>query len=300
MLEKIKEIPFIEESSAVRIRTLASGKVGLERNDRVLWASEATSIQAEGIDCYVEADKFFNLLPEVKSLEQNTCLVVTLNNGARYELPYIDVKWETQEMPEEFTDTINFKLSDLILCTLNNLIKPELQCIYIDNQGAVSCDFVSACMSKEVKSTTAFLLPPDVQALVDGRSCKVKIEDEKIFIQATDFNIVTSKPTIGEEPWWEQLREMVNEIPQTKSTATLSDGLKRLAMFDDYIKFNGEKVLASENYEPFEFIDLGENKYEIEKVSRVLTTANGITSVEGNLIFKNDNSIFLVSPMDEA
>ena len=290
MLEKIKEIPFIEESSAVRIRTLASGKVGLERNDRVLWASEATSIQAEGIDCYVEADKFFNLLPEVKSLEQNTCLVVTLNNGARYELPYIDVKWETQEMPEEFTDTINFKLSDLILCTLNNLIKPELQCIYIDNQGAVSCDFVSACMSKEVKSTTAFLLPPDVQALVDGRSCKVKIEDEKIFIQATDFNIVTSK----------QLREMVNEIPQTKSTATLSDGLKRLAMFDDYIKFNGEKVLASENYEPFEFIDLGENKYEIEKVSRVLTTANGITSVEGNLIFKNDNSIFLVSPMDEA
>ena len=300
MLEKIKEIPFIEESSAVRIRTLASGKVGLERNDRVLWASEATSIQAEGIDCYVEADKFFNLLPEVKSLEQNTCLVVTLNNGARYELPYIDVKWETQEMPEEFTDTINFKLSDLILCTLNNLIKPELQCIYIDNQGAVSCDFVSACMSKEVKSTTAFLLPPDVQALVDGRSCKVKIEDEKIFIQATDFNIVTSKPTIGEEPWWEQLREMVNEIPQTKSTATLADGLKRLAMFDDYIKFNGEKVLASENYEPFEFIDLGENKYEIEKVSRVLTTANGITSVEGNLIFKNDNSIFLVSPMDEA
>lgn len=300
MLEKIKEIPFIDESSAVRVRTLENGKIGLERNDRVLWASEGTDIQAGGIDCYVEANKFFNLLPEIKTLEQGTCLVITLNNNARYELPYIDVTWDTQTMPETYADTVNFKLADLMLCTLNNLIKPELQCVYIDEKGAVSCDFVSACISKEVKSTTPFLLPPDVQALVDGRSCKVLVKDGKIYIQASDFNIVTTQPTHTDDAWWEDLRGMMADNIQTKSTEELASGLKRLVMFDDYIKFDGEKVFAGENYEPFNFTNLGENKYEIEKVSKVLTTATGIAQIEGNLIFTNDSSVFLVSPMDEA
>lgn len=303
MLEKIKEIPFIDESSAVRIKTLASGKVTLERNDKVLWGSETVSIEHTAeVDCYVEASKFFNLLPEIKSIEQSTCLVVTLNNNARYELPYIDVSWETQTMPETYADTVNFKLADLMLCTLNNLIKPELQCIYIDTEGAVSCDFVSACISKEVRTTTPFLLPPDVQALVDGRSCKVQIEGDKIYIQASDFNIVTTKPTSGEEPWWEQLRAMVfgPEAVEFKNATTLKDSLKRLSMFNDYISFNGEKVIAGENYEPFNFTDLGNMQYEIEKVNKVLTTTESIAEKEGNLLFKNENSIFLVSPMDEA
>ena len=301
MLETIKEIPFIDESSAVRVLATDSGKIVLERNDRVIWAREQTALESPNIDCYVEADKFFTLLPEIKSLVQSTCLEVTLKNGARYELPFLEVSWETQEMPENYSDSITFKLSDLVLCTLNNLIRPELQCIYIDQDGAVSCDFVSACISNDVKASKAFLLPPDVQALVDGRLCKVEVTEDKIFIKSSDFEIITSKPAMEEgDEWYNDLRAIISGATSFKTAEALTESLKRLAMFADHIKFDGEKVIAGENYEPFAFEDLAGAQYEIEKVAKVASIAGQITAKDGNLIFKNDKSTFVVSPMEEA
>ena len=61
MLEKIKEVPFIDESSAVKVFT-RDGKIVLERTDRVVWGQETTTIESEGVSCYVEADKFFALI----------------------------------------------------------------------------------------------------------------------------------------------------------------------------------------------------------------------------------------------
>ena len=299
MLEKIKEVPFIDESAAVKLISIA-GKLRMERNDRVIWASENTELPAENINCYVEADKFFSLLPDIKSLSQDTCLKIELKNGAKYELPFLTADWQAEEMPAEYDNVITFKLDDLVLCTLKNLVKPELQCIYIDQQGAVSCDFVSACISDTVKANEGFLLPPDVQELVNGRQCKVKIENDKIYIQASDFSIVTTKPTMGDDPWWEQLREMLQNAEHFIDVGALSNGLKRLAMFDDYISFDGDKVNAGSNFEPFRFTDLSNYKYEIEKVAKVLSTATEITEENANLIFRNKSSKFLISPMEEA
>ena len=45
MLEKIKSVPFIDESEAVKVISI-DGKIVLERNDRVIWASEKTSFEA--------------------------------------------------------------------------------------------------------------------------------------------------------------------------------------------------------------------------------------------------------------
>lgn len=299
MLEKIKAVPFIDESEAVKVISV-EGKITLERNDRVIWASEKTNLEAHNISCYVEADKFFALLPEIKSLEQGTCLKVTLKNDAVYELPYLDVSWEPVEMPEEYSDSITFKLSDLMLCTLNNLIKPELQCIWIDEHGAVSCDFVSACISSGVKASKGFLLPPDVQPLVDGRICKVEVTDGRIYILASDFAIATSRPSEGEDKWYEQLREMLEGASDFVQGEKLAEGLKRLALFADYITFDGTKALAGSNFEPFVFSDVNGAQYEIEKVSRIMTTATKIGEKDGNLVFKNESSMFLVSPQEEA
>ena len=299
MLEKIKSVPFIDESEAVKVISI-DGKIVLERNDRVIWASEKTGLEAHNISCYVEADKFFALLPEIKSLEQGNCLKVTLKNNAVYELPYLDVSWEPVEMPEEYSNTITFKLADLMLCTLNNLIKPELQCIWIDEHGAVSCDFVSACISKSVKASKGFLLPPDVQPLVDGRVCKVEVTDGRIYILASDFAIATSRPTEGDDKWYEQLRGMLDGASEFTQGESLAEGLKRLALFADYITFDGDKALAGSNFEPFIFKDLNGAQYEIEKVSRIMSTASSIGEKDGNLIFKNESSMFLVSPQEEA
>lgn len=299
MLEKIKEVPFIDESSAVKVLSV-DGKIELERNDRVVWAAEKTAIESEGIDCYVEADKFFALFPDIKSLKQGTCLEVTLKNGARYELPFLTVEWSSVQMPEDYDDSITFKLSDLMLCTLKNLVRPELQCIYIDQQGAVSCDFISACVSKEVKASAPFLLPPDIQDLVDGRLCKVKVTDTNIYIQASDFSVVTSRPTMSEDAWWEGLRDAITDVAAFADAAPLAAGMKRLAMFGDYVNFDGDRVVSGSNYEPFAFANLEGNQYEIEKVSRILSTATHISEKGGNLVLKNESSMFLISPMDEA
>lgn len=301
MLEKIKTIPFIDESSAVKITTEGDNKIFLERTDRVVWAKEATNLRAEGILCYVEASKFFALLPEIDTISQDTCLKVTLKNGAKYDLPFLEVSWEPVALPTEYADTINFKLGDLMLCTLKNLIKPELQCIYIDNQGAVSCDFLSACISKEVKATTPLLLPEDVQELVNGRECKVLVEGDKIYINAHEFDIVTTNPTMGEDSWWEDLRSMLDaDGDVVVATDKLSESLKRLALFGDYLSFDGEKVIVETNNEPFVFERVGESLFEIEKISKLLTTATKLTRAGDNIVLKNEGSKFLVSPMEEV
>lgn len=304
MLEKIKEVPFIDESRAVKLVTV-DGKIILERNDKVVWAYEKTTIAADAISCYVEADKFFSLMPDIKALTQDTCLHIELKNGAKYELPFLTVDWESQEMPTDYSDSITFKLADLMLCTLKNLVKPELQCVYIDERGAVSCDFLSACISKNVKSSKPFLLPADVQDLVDGRLCKVKVTDDKLYFESNDFGIVTSKPSHvveeGEEmPWWDGVRALVDGVSSYVNGEALATGLKRLAIFDDYVEFNGERAIAGSNFEPFVFVDLSGRQYEIERLSRILSTANKVAEVGGNLVLANESNLFLLSPMEEA
>ncbi len=304
MLEKIKEVPFIDESRAVKLVTV-DGKIILERNNRVVWAYEKTVLPADGIACYVEADKFFSLFADIKSLTQDTCLHIELKNGARYELPFLSVDWESQVMPTEYSDSITFKLADLMLCTLKNLVKPELQCIYIDDKGAVSCDFLSACISKSVKSSSPFLLPADVQELVDGRLCKVKVEDDKLYFESNDFGIVVAKPTHvveeGEDmPWWEGVRQLVEGVSSYVNGEALAAGLKRLAIFADYVEFDGERATAGSNFEPFAFTDLSGRQYEIERLGRILSTATKVSEVNGNMVLANDSNLFLLSPMEEA
>lgn len=298
MVEKIKVVPFIDESAAVRLRT-HDGKLLLERNNRVLWAAEHTAVPVSGIDCYVEAEKFFALLPNVRQLTQDTCLNVTLTNGAQYQLPFLNVSWEAVTMPETYTDKIDFKISDLMLCTLKNLVKPELQCIYIDEQGAVSCDFISACVSTVIKAAHPFLLPPDVQELVAGKQCDINVAEDKIYIAGPTFNLVTVKPTLSEEAWWESLRGMVSGNYSYTRATPLLDGIKRLELFADFIMFEQERVTAEENFEPFLFKEIPDKQYGIEHLKRILETATEITEHEGTLILRNSANKFLVAAMQE-
>jgi len=301
MLEKIKEVPFIEESKAVKVG-VQNGKLYLERNTRVIWASEVIDLDVEGLNCYVEADKFFNLLPEIKYLKQTTCLEVQLKNGARYTLPFLTVEWETLQMLSgEETETINFKLDDLMLCTLKNLVKPELQCVYIDSEGAISCDFISACITDIVKSTQPILLPPDVQELTSGRICQVTVTEDTLYFASSNFNIITARPSLSEEAKQDfvGLREMSNGATGFTAVDKLQEGLRRLVLFGDFISFEADRAVVGENFEPFNFRELAGLKYEIECLRKVILTASEITELQGNLILKNTSSRFLVSAVQE-
>ena len=298
MLEKMKAIPFVDESSAVKLTSI-DGRIILERTDKVIWAEEATSLKSDNISCYVDAKQFFALFDDIDKLEQTTCLEVTLKNGARYELPFVDVEWETVEMPTEYHDRILFKIGDLMLTTLRNLIKPELQCIYIDEKGAVSCDIISACISNQVKSTHPFLLPLDVQELVEGKTADVNAETEMLYISGHNFSIAVMKPEVT-DAWYDDLRGMVLGDASFVSVAGLNDSLKRLEIFDDYVSFDGERAIAGSNFEPFTFKDLGSSPYEIAKLEKLLSVSKDIGELNNNLILRNEGSLFLLSAMEEA
>lgn len=298
ILDKVKAIPFVDESSAVKVVSV-DGRIRLERTDRVVWAQEDTSLLSEGINCYVEAKPFFALFDEISSLKQTTCLEVKLKNGAEYELPFMDVEWDTVEMPDEYHDRILFKIEDLMLTTLRNLIKPELQCIWIDEKGGVSTDIVSACISKEVKSKHPFLLPLDVQELVVGKVADVNATGDTLFIKGHDFSIAVAKP-INEDAWYDDLRAMLEGDPGFVPVGSLAESLKRLELFDDYVSFDGRTVRAGSNFEPFLFKDLGDNPYEIVKLSKLLSVSDSIGEIGNNLVLKNEGSMFLLAAMEEA
>lgn len=301
MLEKIKSIPFIDESRAVKVE-VAGGLLRLERTDKVLWGAE--ELRKEGWEdvpvCYVEADKFFALLPNLAALRNSGAhLEATLVNGAKYLLPFLDVSWQGINMPADYDQSITFKLTDLTISTLTNLIKPEFQCIRIDPKGAVSCDFVSSCISRSMKAERGFLLPPELQPLVDGRLCKVKVTEDKIYVRTTDFDLVTPNPESSGQEWWEELRQMLpDDAPYVNWNP---EALKRLMLFGDYLEFKDGKVYCGDNYEPFsEFQGVPGRRYEADKLLSIMSVATKLASYNDNLLVKNEDSVFLLSPVDEA
>lgn len=298
IIDKIKAIPFVDESSAVKVVSV-NGRISIERTDKVVWAQEDTSLLSNDIECYVEAKPFFALFDEIASLKQTTCLEIKLKNGAEYELPFMDVTWDTVEMPDEYHDRILFKIGDLMITTLRNLIKPELQCIWIDEHGGVSTDIISACVSKEVKSKHPFLLPLDVQELVLGKLADVNASGDMLYISGNDFNIAVMKPTT-DDTWYDDLRGMLDGNPGFVAVGSLADSLKRLVLFDDYVSFDGNIVKAGSNFEPFLFKDLGDNPYEIVKLGKLLSVSSSIGEIENNLVLQNEGSVFLISAMEEA
>ena len=298
ILDKIKEIPFVDESSAVKVVSV-DGRIRLERTDKVVWAQEDTALLSDNIECYVEAKPFFALFDEIASLKQTTCLEVKLKNGAEYELPFMNVEWDTVEMPDEYHDRILFKIGDLMITTLRNLIKPELQCIWIDERGGVSTDIISACISKKVKSRHPFLLPLDVQELVLGKVADVNASGDMLYIRGDDFRVAVMKPTT-EDTWYDDLRDMLDGDPGFVAVGGLADSLKRLELFDDYVSFDGRTVRAGNNFEPFLFKDLGDNPYEIAKLSKLLSVSSSIGEIGNNLVLRNEGSVFLLSAMEEA
>ena len=137
MIEQIRAIPFIAESEAVKL--LPDRRV--ERYTRILQASEFLPSQLT-LSCdrpvYVEAKKFFALLAATSTVSaEPTCLTVGLQNGAVYRLPFMDVQWDDMRpRPSGAPRSVETDIMGLSTCILGNNMRPELQCIYMDAQGA--------------------------------------------------------------------------------------------------------------------------------------------------------------------
>lgn len=306
IVDKVKEVQLVEESRVVK---LSAGDNTLQRYDKTIYAVEPSPINIEGQgEAYIEAQKFFTLLPEASKVEICTNYVLLiLKNGAEYKLPFMtgsrdkEIKWATNTLPAKFDQnkSISIKMASgrLTSATLKNLANPMLQCIYVDNISGVSCNSMVACLDGTVVSPTPLLLPPDIVSLMEGRESNLAVIGNNYVVKIADAFVVCPIP---EYSYAESAATLRNSLPPniTKYPVNgLLEEVKRLSSFGDYLSFDGTRVVVGENFEPFSLPSaVPEYSYAVQYLLTVLPQVTHIAQSEFALLLFGDKFLFMISP----
>lgn len=315
MLELMKELGFIPESRVVKLYKLG-GKVVGERYDKVTYLREVLPDLDLTVEepVYVESGRFLPLIPFIQSATaRDNYLQVILRNGAEYKFPYIEIEFSRPEVPNiapsiEIEGEID--LSILKKTALQNLVKPQMRCIYVDRNGAVSCNFLQGTVDKGLKSQNPILLPPDLidymQSGERGMICT--IGDLLFYTNRSTKWIWAPKSELEqsedeEVPWYKSIYEQSNaaalqnllsDIP-----AGIEDSLKRLQFFGTEAVFYADKIMAGENFEPVAIPSAVGGVYTLEEVVSVIPFAKKIAFFNNAMYLKNGNVTILVSEKEE-
>lgn len=305
IVNKMHEIQLVQESKVVKIEP--THKM-LSRYDKTVYIIEPlpAEIDVQGSKPgYVEAAQFFNLLGAAKtiSLEESHCHV-TLTNGAEYELPYFTVEWEDRPydgFPPE-TATVKLASGRLSSATLKNLANPLLQCIYVDDATAVSCNSMVACIDGTVTSQAPLLLPPDIISLIEGSEVNLHIvNNDTYLLKIGDGVIYVPIPGLDYAEMADTLRAALPEQINRYPVAGLFDSLKRLSASHETVVFKKDRVQADKDYEPFDFPEANEDySYNIQYLLSVLQQVKNIAQSEFALLLYGDQFLFMVSPEESA
>jgi hypothetical protein len=303
MIEKVKRLPFIEESEVVRIDLDAHI---FERYDRTIRVIEKISslidLKGEG-EIYTTAAELLPLLPLLKSISKHhDAAEVILTNGAKYMLPGREIKFEPDIQSDfEPENTFKLKLSGhLSATTLKNLLDPILQTIYIDPEGAVSTNSLNACLDSSINAPISLLIPPDLIELIAGTEVTVLLTSTTLLARTTEAVIKVPIIPVPETNNFLLVRGYVADLPETwDKTEGLEDSLKRLMAFGEYASFTNDKVYVGNNYEPFKFMNAETNtSYPIVDLLSMLPSVSKISCAGGNLLLKGNTHYFIISPKE--
>lgn len=301
IVDKLKEVQLVTESGAIKLD--ATNGI-YQRFDKTVYVQEPFSVSVTGSgEAYVEASKFFSLLPETSLVELSQDYVkMTLKNKAEYKLPKMDVKWDTSNLPATFvqSSSINIKLASgrLTSATLKNLANPMLQCIYMDQDSGVSCNSMVACIDGTTLVKQPILLPPDVVTLMEGRESQLMVsEDGNFIIKIGEAFIVCPAPMYDYSETAEVLRNSIPASTKKYPVSGLFEEIRRLSSFGDFLSFDGNKVSVGENFEPFDFPSAEPTfRYGVQYLLTVLPQVTHISQSEFALLLYGDNFLFMVSP----
>lgn len=307
ILTELRELGFVKESRAVKLIKGDDGPIG-ERYDRVTYLKENLPKFTLDADraVYVESSRFLPLVPFIKkATATENYLQVILKNGAEYKLPYLDVTFDYQFPQITTVPVISGRLnfSALKKTALQNLVKPEMRCIYVSENGAVSCNFLQGTVDKNIKIAHGepLLLSPDLTNYTsDSIMGSIYVQDDSI-IYVTEFNdmVIAPKTELSEEedPWYEVIyakaEEAVGDYMQIP--ADLEEGLKRLQCFGNDVVFEADKLVSGSNFEPISISGAHGGEYAIEEVLSVLSGGKEILFKDTEMYLKNGNVTIMVS-----
>lgn len=321
MLETMKELGFIPESRAIKLYVNDSSVAIGERYDRVTYLRETLPIRLQVSEpVYVESGRFLSLLPYISTAEaRDNYLEVKLRNGAIYKLPYLDIEFDRPQLSEEEPTIVLQGVLDFTAVkktVLKNLVKPEMRCIYVDDKGAVSCNFLQGTTDLNLRSSVQglkFLLPPDLVDYMDtAEPGMIAIIGSHLFYMSTgdsqhkkwiwaptaQFDEVAE----GEQAWYDSIFAMTQSIDESSLCAMpegIEDALKRLASFSDTVEFTPDKIISGDNFEPLGVPTANGEKFSIEDVSSVVAPSAGIGIYDGVLYMRKNNVTVLVSQKEE-
>lgn len=307
LVNQMKEIQLVAESKILKIDPVNRS---FSRYDKTVYIKDPIpqSISIIGSSAqYVEASKFFALFGELKSIElTDDCCHLFLKNGAEYKLPYFMIDWEDQsiDISNSYSTIIKLASGRLSSATLKNLANPILQCIYVDDATAVSCNSMVACIDGTVISSKPLILPPDIISLIEGTETKVYLfEDSQsnknvYVLEVGDSVVYVPMPDISDYPEIaETLRGSLPENIQRYATSTLFDSLKRLSASHERVVFTGDKVQADEDFEPFSFPTANASfTYSIQNLLSVIQQTKHIAQSDYALLLYGDKFLFMISP----
>lgn len=309
MLELMKVLGFIPESKAVKVYKYQE-KVFGERYDKVTYLREALNINLEGDGaCYVEAESFLSLLPFIqRAVMKENYLDVFLKNEAEYKIPYMEVEFDVPKMDPptlEITGDLDFTV--LKKTALQNLVKPEMRCIYVDGNGAVSCNFLQGTVDKNIVSLQdELLLPPDlVDYIPTGHGEIYKGGDMLFYTDAENRFIWSPSGDFSgdeEEPWYKSIYNQAVEV-EGDTYSPIQDGfeesLKRLALFGKEAVFNSTKVEVGNSFEPVSIPTASGQVFDLEEVTPIISCGKEILFKRDAMFLRNDKITILVSAKEQ-
>ena len=309
MLEAMKVIGFIPESKAVKLYRNGDVVVG-ERYDKVTYLSEYLNIRLDGEGvCYVEAESFLSLLPFISTaIIKENYLEVILKNEAEYKLPYMEVEFSIPKI-ELLTLQISGEVDFSILkkTALQNLVKPEMRCIYVDDKGAVSCNFLQGTVDEGITSVEPVLLPPDLIDYIPAGHVQIYKGGDMLFYTDTESKFIWSPAgdftESDEVPWYKSIYEQAKSSDGEGFSPVqdgMEDSLKRLSLFGKEAVFNSSKVQVGNSYEPVSIPSAAGQVFDLEEVIPVISYAKMMTiSEEGTMFLRNGKVTILVSSKEE-
>lgn len=309
MLDLMRELGFIKESRAVRLSKNSLGKPIGERYDKVTYLREhLPEFDLDlGSPVYVESARFLPLVPFIASAKaEENYLQVFLRNGADYKLPYLGVEFSIPDITvgNEYLcihGKLNF--SALKKTALQNLVKPEMRCIYVDEKGAVSCNFIQGTVDKNIKTLSGqkLLLPPDLVVYIpDGEQGSIYVSGEYIVYETLGRDYIIAPLTeLSEEesPWYDIIYNKA-QIPQegfAPIPAGLEEALKRLQCFGNDVVISADTLTVESNFEPISLPGAHGGEYTVEEVLSVLGGGKEILFKDTEMYLKNENITIMVS-----
>ena len=304
MIENIKPIAFVPESTGIRILTKGDALLAV-RTDRITTIAETLPIEKDSIDgevdCIIDYKQWSALQSEIEKISQKGgYLEVILKNGGVYQLAFMDIKEKFPDIPQ-LPDNAQMKLlhfKPLAIACLQSHLSNDLRSIYVNQNGAYSTNFLIAAHTEQFKEQEVQLYPADILGDMAGQF-QVAHDGESMYIASKEFILRTAQPILEDEENFLLIAEMFKEPIRYVPAKQLPDQLKRISLFDEVITFDKDKIVSKCGSEPSPIYTEQPIEFDVQPLLPILADAEQIGfSSQGHMYIKKGSLTYMASRRD--